>query len=131
MSFIAKLEVDGETFNILKAEYYVKQSIDSRGAPDGRPQGGQIDLLIESTIDVDFFDWAAQSKETKDGKVTFFKRDNISSFKILEFKEAYCIEFREIFDAENTDPLKCKVVISSRELIVRGTKFTNNWPRKQ
>ena len=131
MSFISKLYVDSATFNVLKAEYFIKQSIDSRGIPDGRPQGGQIELFLESTIDVDFFDWAAQSDATKDGKVTFFKRDNISNFKTLEFKDAYCIEFREMFDAENTDPLKFKIILSCRVLEVRGTKFENKLPQKQ
>jgi len=128
MSFLAKLNLDGEEFVVLDCEYGVIQNSDDNGMPSSKPRAGRIKLLIESTVRIDFFEWAISNNATKNGEIIFFKQDNISSFKTIEFSEAYCLEFRERFHADDSQPLQIHMVISAKEMSIRGTTFANNWP---
>ncbi|WP_452222786.1 type VI secretion system tube protein TssD, partial [Lacinutrix chionoecetis] len=52
------------------------------------------------------------------------------SLKTVKFKDAYCLDYVEDFDAVSSQPLKTRIVISAQEISVKGTKFSNNWPAK-
>ncbi|MBL3656761.1 type VI secretion system tube protein TssD, partial [Fulvivirga sediminis] len=90
MSFLAKLTLDDEEFNILECDFGLKQSTDETGRPSAKPRGGLVQLVIESNVKIDFFEWISSGTATKSGEITFFRRDNVSSLKKLAFKEAYC-----------------------------------------
>ncbi|MGY3793345.1 type VI secretion system tube protein TssD [uncultured Aquimarina sp.] len=130
MSFLAKLDLDGEEINILDCSFSFRQDTDYTGRPCAKPQGGQVSLLIESTASADFLDWTISPTITKNCKITFFRRDNMSSLKNVEVKDAYCIEYTEHFNAESAKPLQIHLVLSAKEITIKGTTFTNNWPSK-
>ncbi|MBQ4821279.1 type VI secretion system tube protein TssD [Aquimarina sp. MMG016] len=130
MSFLATLELDGETSNILDCSFSFRQDTDYTGRPCATPTGGQITLLIESTAKTDYLEWMISPTITKKGKITFFRRDNISSLKNVEFTDAYCIEYTEHFNAESAQPLQIHLVLSAKEIKIKGTTFKNNWPSK-
>jgi len=130
MSFLSKLTIDDETMNVLKCSFSFEQGSDITGRPSQRPRGGQISVLIESTNKTDFLDWMISPNMVKDGEIIFYKRDNLSSLKTIIFKEAYCLNYEEDFDAVSDQPLKTKIVISAKELKVKDTTFKNNWPDK-
>jgi len=121
MSFLAKLSIDGEDFNILECDFAINQNSDETGRPSAKPKGGQITVLIESNIKIDFFEWASSGSATKSGEIVFYRRDNISSLKKLEFKEAYCLEYRERFNSVDSQPLQILLKLSAKELAMRGT----------
>ena len=128
MSFLAKLELDGEELTILDCSFTFRQDTDYTGRPCAKPQGGQVSLLIESTAKTDFLDWTISPTNTKNCKVTFFRRDNMSSLKTVEITDAFCIEYTEHFNSNAAQPLQIHLILSAREISIKGTKFTNNWP---
>ena len=130
MSFLAKLKLEGDELTVLDCSFTFRQDTDYTGRPCAKPQGGQVSLLIESTAKTDFLDWTISPTVTKNCKITFFKRDNISALKNVEIKDAYCIEYTEIFNSENSQPLQIHLVLSAKEISIKGTTFTNNWPSK-
>lgn len=130
MSFLAKLNIDDDEMNVLDCNFSFEQGADYTGRPSQKPKGGQITILLESTGKTDFLEWAISSSMSKDGKIIFYKRDNLSSLKTLDFKEAYCLKYTEDFNAVDSLPLKTRIVISAKEISMKGTTFTNNWPAK-
>ena len=130
MSFLAKLELNGEEINILDCSFSFRQDTDQTGKPSSKPQGGQISLLIESTSKTDFLDWSISPTITKNCKITFFRKDNVSSLKNVEIIDAYCIEYSEHFNAQDSMPLQIHLILSAKEISIKGTTFTNNWPSR-
>jgi hypothetical protein len=57
MSFLAKLEIDGETMNVLEFQCTIGQEIDKTGKPSADPTGGNVRMLLESTKSTMLFDW--------------------------------------------------------------------------
>ena len=130
MSFLAKLEIDGEVSNVLEFQCTLGQDTDKSGKPSADPAGGKIRIVVESTKSTMLFDWMVSNSQTKNGKLTFYRRDAISKMRELQFKEAYCIRYDELFVAYNTMSMKIEIVISAKEINMNGSQFARNWPLK-
>lgn len=129
MSFIAKLKLDGEEMNVLHCGFRFTQVTDATGKPTAIPRGGTVDLLVESTGSTDLFDWMISPTQTKNGVVTFYRRDTKSKLKTLEFTDAHCVDYYETFDHVGESPMRIQLTISSRELKLNDSEFKNNWPQ--
>lgn len=79
MSFLAKLELDNEVFNVLEFDVTFNQSVDNNGKPANKVKGGQVRIVVESTHTDLFSDWMVSHTITKDGKVIFYRRDAMST----------------------------------------------------
>lgn len=127
MSFLAKLHIDAKEYNILDFNIRFKQEIDASSRPTGDAKGGIVKMIIEATHDTDFLSWMLNRDLTKDGKVTFYRRDAMSKMKELSFVKAYCIGYEEQFSSTNDIPMKITMEIVAKELIFGDSKFLNNW----
>lgn len=128
MSFLAKLQVEGESYNVLECRVSLHQIIDNSGKPAAEPQGGSVTLVIESTGSSDFFRWMISNTETKDGEVVFYRRDAISKMRDLKFEKAYCIGYNEVFQSVNSIPMRVELVLSAKSISMNGVQFKRNWP---
>lgn len=127
MSFLAKLELDGNTFNVLECRYSFSQSIDNTGKPQGMPQGGEILIRIESTGNPELLGWMLDHNKTKDGKIIFFRRDAMSKLQELTFEKAFCISFVEHFNSNNSEPLQIELQLIAKTFDVNGATHEKKW----
>ncbi|MEZ0129536.1 type VI secretion system tube protein TssD [Flavobacterium sp. LBUM151] len=127
MSFLAKLELDNEVFNVLEFDVTFTQNVDNNGKPANRTKGGQIRMVVESTQTDLFSDWMVSQTSIKDGKVIFYRRDAMSTMKNVTFKKAYCISFHKNFRSEGANPMTTEILISSNEIKIGNTVFESNW----
>ncbi|SDF14498.1 hypothetical protein SAMN05421825_1147 [Epilithonimonas hungarica] len=86
MSFLSKLDLDGNIYNILECRYSFTQATDETGKPQGVPQGEEIFIRIESTGNPEL-GWMLDHNKTKNGTVTFFRRDAMSKLQELTLKK--------------------------------------------
>jgi hypothetical protein len=127
MSFLAKLELDSEIFNVLEFDVNFDQNTDNNGKPANKTKGGQIRLVVETTQTDLFSDWMVSQTSVKDGKVVFYRRDAMSTMKNVVFKKGYCISLHESFRSEGATPMITKILITSNEIKIGNTLFENNW----
>ena len=66
--------------------------------------------------------------QTKSGAVTFFRRDTMSKLKTLEFTEAYCVNYHEIYRHTGEFPMQVKLALSARTIKLNDSEYKNNWP---
>jgi Hemolysin coregulated protein Hcp (TssD) len=130
MSFLAKLEIDGETMNVLEFQCNITQETDKSGKPSSDVNGGVVRIIVESSKTTTLWDWGVSHALTKNGKLTFFRRDATSKMRELEFNEAYCISYEEKFLSDSNSPMQIEFSISAKEIIMNGSKYTRNWPMK-
>ena len=128
MSFYVKLNVDGHEYNTLYCSYRFVQLTDAIGKPSSIPKGGSIILSIESTGNTDLFDWMTSPTMTKNGFVTFYRRDTLSKLKVLSFTDAYCVDYQETYSHVGEHPLQIDIELSAKELSLNDSVFKNNWP---
>jgi Hemolysin coregulated protein Hcp (TssD) len=128
MSFIAKLTLSGEEMNVLHCSFRLSQNIDATGKPSAVPQGGAVNLLVESNGNTDLFDWMVSPTQTKNGTITFYRRDNMSKLKTLDFSDAYCVDYYETYDHNTDTPMQIQLTLSAKEIKLNESQFKNNWP---
>jgi len=127
MSFLSKLHVDGEEYNVLEFNISFKQEIDTASKPTGNAKGGIVKMIIEATQNSLFLTWMLSGDLTKDGKVVFYRRDALSKMKELTFGKAYCISYDEQFTSTTEVPMKITMELVAKELTFGDAKFFNNW----
>lgn len=127
MSFLAKLTVDGLSYNVLRCNYTFDQPMDATGKPSGRPRGGQITITIESEGRQDLHHWMAAAEQTKDGAIVFYKRDAMSQLQQILFTKAFCVKLSESFDAHGSTPMQKHLVISAQQIIIGDMTYENPW----
>ena len=128
MSFIAKMKLDGEEMNVLHCGFRFTQATDTTGRPSAIPQGGAINLVVESNSSNDILDWMISPTQTKSGTITFFRRDTMSKLKTLEFTDAHCVDYYETFDHLGENPMQIQLTISAHVIKSNDSEFKNNWP---
>lgn len=127
MSFLAKLELDGNTYNVLECRYAFNQPVDGSGKPQGMPKGGEIFIRIESTGNPELLGWMLNHNKTKNGKIIFFRRDAMSKLQELTFEKAYCIDFAEHFNSDSNDPLQIELKLIAKTFDVNGAVHEKKW----
>lgn len=127
MSFLSKLHIDGEEYNVLEFNISFKQDIDTASKPTGNAKGGIIKMIIEATQNSLFLSWMLSGDLTKDGKIVFYRRDALSKMKELTFEKAYCISYDEQFTSTTEVPMKIAMELVTKELTFGDAKFLNNW----
>jgi len=127
MSFLSKLELDGNTYNILECKYKFVQPVDSTGKPKGMPKGGGIIIRIESIGNPELLSWMLDHSQTKNGKIIFYRRDAMSKLQELVFEKAFCVEFSEQFNANNDEPLQIEMHLVAKTFNVNGAVHEKLW----
>lgn len=127
MSFKAKLKVAGKELNVLGCSYALKQETDATGRPSSITRGGKITVSVESSGETTFFEWMCNNFERKDGSIVFVKRDNDATMKELTFREAYLVDYKEIFDNEGDTPITETFTLSAKEISVGSGTHINEW----
>ena len=127
MSFLAKLELDDKTYNVLECEYDFTQNIDETGKPKGMPYGGEISIRVESTGTPELLNWMLDHNQTKDGKIVFYRRDAMSKLQEVLFKKAFCIKYKEHFDDQVTEPLQIEIRLIAQGFDVGGVAHNKMW----
>jgi hypothetical protein len=127
MSFLSKLELDGNTYNVLECRYNFSQPVDGTGKPQGMPQGGEIFIRLESTGNPELLGWMLDHNKTKDGKIIFYRRDAMSKLQELTFEKAYCINFVEHFNSNDSEPLQIEMQLIAKSFDVNGAVHEKKW----
>lgn len=122
----------GATWRIINMSYEFFQSVDGFGRPNAAADGGFINLTVESsTADTTVIHWMLSNHTMTDGGAFFFDR-NGRQVRSVEFKGAYCVYFKEVFDALNDAFMRIDFRISCREITIDGggseTTLVKPWP---
>ena len=129
MSFIARLHLQGEEdINLLRCSFRLNQHIDVTGKASSKPMGGTISLTLADCKHPGLFDWMISPTQTKSGTITFYRRDNMSKLKTLQFNDAHCVDYYETYDHSNTQPMQVQITLSAKEVKLNESEFKNNWP---
>ena len=131
----AKLIIDqiGVDREVIFVQYQFNQQIDVEGQPTGTTRGGVINLKVKSTDsgNIELLDWTCDSyKSVDNGKITWPNKMG-GIMKTLEFRDAYCVSYEEVYDDANRERMYESITITCRQLsVVTGkgsVEYDNHW----
>ena len=131
MSFKATLDFAGKKYDVLHCSYSFRRDVDPKGRPSSGVYGGTVQLEVESTEDTTIIESMLNSKhKPQKGKVTFYKREeDNASMKIIDFTDAYVIQYSEALDSVGSNPMTISFVVSAREIKIGTATHINEWPK--
>ncbi|WP_452219462.1 type VI secretion system tube protein TssD [Lacinutrix salivirga] len=122
MSFLAKLTIDDQVYNILSYSFEIDQHVPYGAArPGGLPIIRHLHLTIESNSDDTFFTWSIFPHDQKDGEIIFYKRDAMASSRKLNFTGAYCVNYTEKFESNSVTPMIMGITLSVEMLTLNDS----------
>lgn len=128
MSFKAILEIEKKKqVRVIECDFGFTQDVDSQGKPTGKPKGGIINMVIESTDDSDLIAWMFAHDARKNGTISFLRRDDERPLKKIAFTDGICISYHESFRDYGSVPMTISLTISAREIEVGTNKYENKW----
>jgi len=129
MAFKAVLTIGEDEYKVLDFSYEFKRNIDQRGRPSSETRVGLINATVESVNNNNLASWGMFQMTTKSGKITVYDRDSESSYKVIEFRDAYLYAFQERFNGFDTSPMVISLSISARDFVLNpgGLEFINDW----
>ncbi|MBC7891986.1 MAG: hypothetical protein H7Y12_07245 [Sphingobacteriaceae bacterium] len=98
-SFKSEMEVDGETYSLLRTHFYGFRKRDPKGRPSSKAGWMvvmQMDLREESTIS----SWMLDKNSKKEVTIKFYNADDDSTLKEWQLTEAVCYNMSESFIAD-------------------------------
>ena len=118
-------------WRIINMTYEFLQPVDRFGQPNGRVDGGFINLTVESSpSDIDIIHWMLSHRQVTDGGAYFFDRNGRMAREVA-FKDAFCVYYKEIYDAFNDAFMKIDFRISCREITINNggaeTTLVKDW----
>jgi len=130
-SFSAVFDAAGsEECEVVSCSYQFNQTTDDKGRPSSVVQGGTVDVTIVSTDSTKLISWMLDPYKRSEGKIVFKRGDQDSKLKEIAFKEAYCVSYKETFDArggETQASMLLTLKISANKLDVNGASLDNKW----
>ena len=122
------LKVDGLTEReVLKVTYSFNQAINIEGQTSGIPRGGNITIRVKALNDgnPDLFNWMVHPDLSMNGVVVFHETKTGSLMKKIEFTDAFCVNFVEMWE-DNVGHYE-EIILSCREIKNGPVNFTNDW----
>ena len=122
------LKVDGLTEReALKVTYSFNQAINIEGQTSGIPRGGNITIRVKALNDgnPDLFNWMVHPDLAMNGIIEFHETKTGSLMKKLEFTDAFCVNFVEMWE-DNVGHYE-EIILSCREIKNGPVNFTNDW----
>ncbi|WP_460935653.1 type VI secretion system tube protein TssD [Spirosoma humi] len=126
-SFSAKFQVDDQEYDIMSCNYSFGQSTDDKGRPASNVQGGNIFVQIAAHDQDDLMGWMVDPYKKTNGSITFKRIDQDSTFKEIQFEDAYCVGYSESFNSTNSSAMTVSLNISARKITVGGTTHESTW----
>lgn len=122
------LKVDGFTDReVMMVKYAFNQAVDVEGQMAGIPRGGLITLRIKAMNDgnPDMLKWMTSANLNKNGSIEFIETVKGGKMKTIEFTDAYCIDFIELW--EEGKGHSEEIIISCRTIKNGPVKYENQW----
>lgn len=129
MAFRAKLNFEGQDYDVLECNYSFRRDVDLKGRPSSNVYGGNIYLEIESTEDTKIVAQMVNQFKPCSGTIVFNKGDEEAKMKEVSWENGYVIKYTEALDVIGREPMKIDFVISAEKIKVEGTEVDQKWPK--
>ena len=127
-AFRVTVQIRNKEIDILYSHIEFSRKTDAKGRPVTTVIGGRVTFSIESTQDTDILEIMVNGQfKPISGRFTFYKIEDNSVFRIIEFRCAYIVFYKEVFNVDKRRQLFTTIPLSSDVLVVGNAFLTNSW----
>ena len=128
MSVKAILKIDGKEYNLLNAEYNFRRYTAQAGYATNTMRFEKIKLELVAEANTFFLQWMFKPELQKSGSISFYENEErIVKIKQVVFAGAFCMDYKEKFNAFNKEPFIIYLGLSAGGVKISEAIFRFPW----
>ncbi len=105
--------LQGKDIEVISSHIEFNRKTDNKGRPVTNVIGGRITITVEST------------RETS--KVIYYNTKDNSIFRVVEFKYAYIVYYKEIYNVDRKRQMYSTITFSADIIMIGDAYLSNQW----
>ena len=120
--------LQGKDIEVISSHIEFNRKTDTKGRPVTNVIGGRITITIESTKETIILEAMINSPyKVISGKVTYYNTDDNSVFRVVEFKYAYIVYYKEVFNVDRKRQMYSTITFSADIIMIGNAYLSNQW----
>lgn len=120
--------LQGKDIEVISSHLEFSRKTDTKGRPVTSVIGGRITITIESTKETLILEAMVNSPcKAISGKVTYYSTEDNSVFRVVEFKYAYIVYYKEVFNVDRKRQMYSTITFSADIIMVGNAYLSNQW----
>lgn len=120
--------LQGKDIEVISSHIEFNRKTDTKGRPVTNVIGGRITVTIESTKETIILEAIINSPyKVISGKVTYYNTDDNSVFRVVEFKYAYIVYYKEVFNVDRKRQMYSTITFSADIIMIGNAYLSNQW----
>lgn len=101
---------------------------DNKGRPVTNVIGGRITITVESTRETTILEAMVNSPfKAISGKVIYYNTKDNSIFRVVEFKYAYIVYYKEVYNVDRKRQMYSTITFSADIIMIGDAYLSNQW----
>lgn len=120
--------LQGKDIEVISSHIEFNRKTDTKGRSVTNVIGGRITVTIESTKETIILEAMINSPyKVISGKVTYYNTDDNSVFRVVEFKYAYIVYYKEVFNVDRKRQMYSTITFSADIIMIGNAYLSNQW----
>ena len=121
--------LQGKDIEVISSHIEFNRKTDNKGRPVTNVIGGRITITVESTRETTILEAMVNSPfKAISGKVIYYNTKDNSIFRVVEFKYAYIVYYKEVYNVDRKRQMYSTITFSA-EIIMIGDAFKQSMVR--
>lgn len=124
----ATVRLQGKEIEVISSHIEFNRKTDSKGRPMTNVIGDRITITIESTKETIILEAMVNSpSKAVSGKVIYYSTQDNSVFRVVEFKYAYIVYYKEVFNVDKKRQMYSTITFSADIVMIGNAYLSNQW----
>lgn len=124
----ATVRLQGKEIEVISSHIEFNRKTGNKGRPVTNVIGGRITITIESTKETIILEAMVNSPgKAVSGKVIYYSTQDNSVFRAIEFKYAYIVYYKEVFNVDKKRQMYSTITFSADIVMIGNAYLSNQW----
>ena len=122
--------LQGKDIEVISSHIEFNRKTDNKGRPVTNVIGGRITITVESTRETTILEAMVNSPfKAISGKVIYYNTKDNSIFRVVEFKYAYIVYYKEVYNVDRKRQMYSTITFSADIIMTRRRIFKQSMVR--
>lgn len=120
--------LQGKDIEVISSHIEFNRKTDNKGRPVTNVIGGRITITVESTRETTILEAMVNCPfKAISGKVIYYNTKDNSIFRVVEFKYAYIVYYKEIYNVDRKRQMYSTITFSADIIMIGDAYLSNQW----
>ena len=120
--------LQGKDIEVISSHVEFNRKTDNKGRPVTNVIGGRITITVESTRETTILEAMVNSPfKAISGKVIYYNTKDNSIFRVVEFKYAYIVYYKEVYNVDRKRQMYSTITFSADIIMIGDAYLSNQW----